>query len=405
MVYNLGLQYCRFKQGQEVTVQEIKDEIIRLENLRFTKKSEDLSLKKILNSIYGVFGFSNFVLYDKYVASSISTQSAYVIKYTKFWFNKYFKERFPYIYDVHKQLGITKVIPVTGDIVIYGDTDSIFVNYGKIIKNTDYKGSVQDFILKLNELDIYPALGHMLSYFIGLHNGLQTRISGKPCLNLTFEQIVGKFLITAKKRYIKESLWADGNTFGRYENVKAVGLEINQASVPKFIRNKLKEIVIDYIIKVDNIDYAVIIEKVKQVKEEFIHTDIINVLPAQRVNNLGKYILESSNNEIKTIAGSQAYMRAIAQYNNEISMSSNEIKQKYSIIKSGDKVQWYWTSNASTDVFAFPIGVIPPQFLQKFPVSYDVQFMTNYLAYLNRILSAIGLQEIPSSLVTFNSLW
>lgn len=405
MIYNLDLKYCIFQKGQEVTEREIKAEILRLENLKFSKKSEDLSLKKILNSIYGVFGYNNFILYDKFIAASISTESAYVIKYTKFWFNKYFKERFPYIPEVHKQLGITRVTPVTCDIVIYGDTDSIFVDYGKILKNTDYKGNVQDFILKLNEIDLYPALRHMLSHFISLHNGFQKRMSGNPCMKLTFEQIVGKFLITAKKRYVKELIWADGNTFGRYENVKAVGLEINQASVPKFIRGKLKEIVIDYIIKVDDIDYGTIIEKVKQIKEEFIHTDIVNILPAQRVNNLGKYILECSNNEIKTVAGSQAYMRAIAQYNNEISMSSNDIKQKYSIIKSGDKVQWYWTSNSSTDVFAFPMGVIPPQFLQKYPVSYDLQFMTNYLAYLNRILSAIGLQEIPSSMVTFTPLF
>jgi len=405
MIYDLDLKYCKFEKGQEVTEQEINDEITRLQNLQFSKKSEDLSLKKILNSIYGVFGFSSFILYDKYVASSISTQSAYVIKYTKFWFNKYFKERFPNIPHIHEQLGITYVTPITEDIVIYGDTDSVFVNYGKIISHTDYKGTIEDFVLKLNKIDLYPALEHMLSHFISLHGGFQKRISGMPCLKLTFEQIIGKFLISSKKRYVKELIWENGTTFGRYENVKAIGLEMNQTSVPKFIREKLKEIIIDCIIKTDIIDYNIIVDKIRNIKEEFTHIDIINILSTQRVNNLGKYILECSDNNIKYVAGSPIHIRAIAQYNNEISLAPDEIKQKYSIIKSGDKIQWYYTTSPIIDVFAFPIGVIPPQFLQKYPVSYDIQFMSNYLSYINRILVAIGLKEIPSSLITFNSLW
>lgn len=88
------------------------------------------------------------------------------------------------------------------------------------------------------------------------------------------------------------------------------------------------------------------------------------------------------------------HVRAAAVYNNTILAKNRKYLSKYELLKSGDKIRYYYTSE--DEVFGF----IPDNFPYEFapPVDVDVQFEKSLLSPINRIIVALGLNEVPSSL-------
>ena len=88
------------------------------------------------------------------------------------------------------------------------------------------------------------------------------------------------------------------------------------------------------------------------------------------------------------------HVRAAAVYNNSILTKNRKYLSKYELLKSGDKIRFYYTSE--DEVFGF----IPDNFPYEFapPVDVDVQFDKSLLSPINRIVVALGLNEIPPSL-------
>lgn len=88
------------------------------------------------------------------------------------------------------------------------------------------------------------------------------------------------------------------------------------------------------------------------------------------------------------------HVRAAAVYNNTILVKNRKYLSKYELLKSGDKIRYYYTSE--DEVFGF----IPDNFPYEFapPVDVDVQFDKSLLSPINRIIVALGLNEVPPSL-------
>lgn len=401
MIYNLELKHCNLEKGKDYNEDEITAEIDRLTRARTIQSNKNLSYKKILNSTYGVFGFTKFILYNRAVAESITMQSAHVIKVTILFFNQYFRRKWHTLHHVHEALGIKKVTEIDFDVINYADTDSVFVMFGKIIDSTDYSGSLENFIFTLNDMDLNASIDAMLVHYIGIYNGFQQKLDGDKSMDLTFEQINWNVLWTAKKRYVKNVCWSDGNRFEPMSQIEVKGLEINKSSSPKFVRDKLKDTVY-YILQMgDNIDLVKLVEYVKNIKTQFSMAAIEDISISQRVNGYEKYVLKAENDEFTFTTGIPIQVRAAAVYNNELGKS--KFKSKYQRIKSGTKIQYYYSSDPRSDIFAFITGDPANEIL--FKIDVDKQFESLYLTSLNKIVEAMGLEPLTCSLVVFEPLW
>lgn len=398
MIYNLDLKFCSFQLGQEISKEEIEMEIERLKKEKIKRANTNNNYKRILNSIYGVIGFAKFILYDKRIAESVTMQSVNVIKYTIKIADNYFDKRFPTLTELHTKLGITTACPVDW-CTNYADTDSIFINYHKIISATDYKGKFEDFVFTINKEDFDAYVRFQLVKYVNMCNGFQKKLSGKPAFILTFEQLCHNILWTSKKKYVKNVLWSDGSFFKPLERIDVKGLDINKASSPKFVRDKLMETVKFILSMGGEIDSYELTQFVKKIKNEFELNMVENVSMTQRVNGYEKYVIKASNDNLEFVKSIPIGVRACAIYNNALSKSN--VKMKYQVIKSGTKVKWYYTTNPAHNVFAFidyPYEFAPP-------LDVDKQFESTYLNPLNIILEAIGMSPMSSSLVTFQPLF
>ena len=99
------------------------------------------------------------------------------------------------------------------------------------------------------------------------------------------------------------------------------------------------------------------------------------------------------------------HVRAAAIHNFYLN-SHPKLKQKYDLIKSGNKVKYYYVHNApreSENVFAFLPGIHPIEIAPEF--DYDVNFEKTILKAVNRFMKALGKSEIPNNLTYMKPLF
>ena len=109
--------------------EEVKKEVDYFQSLQ-------TSMKLILNGSYGAFATEYFILFNEYVAGTITAMGRELIKKMDiinedYWYNKWHLD-----YELHEKLGLKNVkqIPRTFPVSIYCDTDSVF---SKSIVETD----------------------------------------------------------------------------------------------------------------------------------------------------------------------------------------------------------------------------------------------------------------------------
>jgi hypothetical protein len=95
------------------------------------------------------------------------------------------------------------------------------------------------------------------------------------------------------------------------------------------------------------------------------------------------------------------HVRAAAVYNNMLFNKGKKYKSKYSLLKSGEKVRFYYTGEDT--VFGFVPDSFPIEFAPA--IDIDIQFEKMLLSPLNRIVVAMGYFEIPPTLTYTPSLF
>lgn len=163
-------------------------------------------LKVIMNTYYGVSGFSRFRLYDRDIGSAVTSVGRAIIQHTK------------------------NIITKHGYEVIYGDTDSCFVQLPKMSQE-DTMATARVLEKELNES--YPVfsketLGADINYF-----------------SIKFEKIYRRFFQGgAKKRYAGHLVWKEGQDV---DKIDITGLEIKRsdsAPITREVQEKVLEMVL-----------------------------------------------------------------------------------------------------------------------------------------------------------------
>lgn len=385
------------------TKDEIKSEIKRLKAINLLQRNADLSLKIIINSIYGVAGYQKFVCYHREVAQSITKQSENIIQYTEKIMNDYFSEIWINDTKTHEALGITKVIPIEEAAVIYMDTDSVFLSLQRVYDATDYKGTVVEFILKLYEVALESYIKQKLYDYCDIYSAVRTKdFNGKDSFILEMEQIAYNILWVAKKRYIKELAWYKNIHYDRLKKVKVAGLETKQSSMPKFFREELYKIYEFVLRNNGKPDRQELADMCKNVSSKMQMLPVEEICKVERVSKYHDWVLKDTD-ALEFMSGTRAQVKAAALYNHML--NNSEFKTRYPVIESGSRVKFYYIKDKRADVETF--GFLPSKFPAEFApaIDYDIQFDKLYLSPINNVLKAIKIEKLDNDLSVMPNFW
>jgi DNA polymerase elongation subunit (family B) len=429
-----NFKFCVFNIGQQVSKEEINEEINRLELEKVNRDNLNSALKIYLNSIYGVVGYVYFITYNKDVAETITSISRDLIKYTIKIFNAYFKKYWHRAFTEHEKIGISKFMNVDFDVINYCDTDSVmavledvycntdfyerFINgkiqYDNILKkykydydyetyiknkekflrrNPDEKFVDDDFMIKMMfylKLDHYclsPFTKKMLKVYLSRYNAFQEKPDGYDSLILSLEQINDFVLWTGKKHYIKNPVWDDGKILKPLEDIQVKGLEMNQKSIPEYVRGKLKDIIYYILERKGVLDMNHFLKMMKKVREEFMLIETEEIIKTMRVNTYGKYILRDTT-DLEIAPNTPEHTKAAAIYN--YLLYNSKYKSKYKFLKEGDRIQYYHTNDSDYPVFGYHVGVFPYEFALN--IAREKQFDKILMSPVNNITKVIDEQ-------------
>ena len=122
------------------------------------------------------------------------------------------------------------------------------------------------------------------------------------------------------------------------------------------------------------------------------------------ISDYGSYIVNDTT-DFEVGKGTPIHVRAAGYYNYTLNKNS-KFKQKYHLIRGGDKLKFYHVLTKTTseqDVFAYLPGAYPVEFAPA--IDYDTQFAKTVIDPINRVTSSMGLAEIGGNLYVTHALW
>jgi len=401
------------KLSKDPTKEEIRSEIKRLGVIVRDNLSEEQSIKLVINSIYGGIGNPFSEGFNLNVAEAITLQGQDLIKYAESVVNKYFMQHWHKDIRLHELLNVTKVAPITSPVSVYIDTDSCYITFDRVLKScAGYEGDAIDFVVKIFEYRLGAYLDKCFAMYAEKRN-----VKNEQDFELETVSYSGLWL--AKKKYILDVGYkltkVDKNVDGSYtytgirkgslESLTYKGVEIIQSSTPLFARTRLKELVNYLLTKNKKLDLRDLTAKLKKMKEEFKLENPENISKSVRVNEYSKYIINDSTG-IEFNGSTVPQIRGAALHNYTVNQKM-DYKQTYELIRNGDKIKYFHvkpkTREGFDDAFAFLPGNYPYQFAPE--MDYDMQFEKVILDPLNRLIVAMGFQNIRPNLVVSTKLF
>lgn len=390
---------------ENINPKQIEKEIERLTLLMHDYNNTQQALKIFINSIYGATGNSHFICYNVDVAEAVTTQGQDLIKFSAKSLNHYFRNKWHLDTELHKKLGLKNIKQVNQDVVVYADTDSSYLTLDPVINSIEdfesYNIKPLDFILQIDRLRLKEYLNDQLKKYAGKWNT-------KNLQDFELETISYAGIWLAKKKYMLDVAWKDsggGIVYNPQSKIKSTGVEIVQSKTPKFARTKLKELVEYLFKKGNNLDMSKFISSLKILKTKFGLADIDTITLTQKITDYDKYVI-NDRDTLELRKGTPIHVRAAAIYNWKIN-NDTKLRKKYNLIKSGDKVRYYYVKNKSVDlnIFGYLPGNYPFELAQEFPVDYDIMFEKIILSLVNRIMISMNKSEIPKNLVFIKRLF
>jgi DNA polymerase elongation subunit (family B) len=375
---------------------ELAAKIKSMEHESLMNYNLEQAIKLAINSIYGAFANDYFHFRSTEIAETVTLQGQDAIKHTEKNVEKYFKEFWHKDKKLHEAMGITgEVKPLTRNVWKYTDTDSGYIIFEEVMESCNWQGTVMDFILKINEHRLAEYIQMVLQKYAESYNS-------DNFLDFELETIAENAIWVAKKKYVQNIIWKDGKTFDPGSYISTKGLEIIQSSTPAFCRDKLTDLV-KFLFSKDKLDNDAIsglTQVLKEIKKEFSLADIEQISSNRRIGDYAKSILNDTT-EFELASGCPIHVRAGAYHNYLINNSTH--KNNFDMIKTGDKIRWYYAADQFCDVFGYLPGSYPYQVAPK--IDIERQFEMFILEPLNRIIIPSGMPRLNRSLAYTISLF
>ena len=347
----------------------LEAEINQLEN-------NQMSIKILLNSLYGALANKHFKYFDNALAESVTLTGQLSIKWAERAINQ----------EMNKILKTDDF-----DYVIAIDTDSVYINFGPLVTKLKPKDPVKA-IDKLCQ-------DHFEKIIAKAYDGLYHRLNGyTPRMEMGREVIADRGIWTAKKRYILNVHNNEGVQYAE-PKLKMMGIEAIKSSTPEVVRDKFKEIFKVIITSTE----AETRRYINDFKAKFKSLPPEAVAFPRGVSDISKFshkknIYCNSNNSKQWSSGSQTatikttpiHVRGALLYNHHV--KDKALDKKYIMIQNGEKIKFTYMKLPNPireNVISFPDYLPEELNLHKY-VDYEMQFEKTFIEPLNPILEAVG---------------
>ena len=327
--------------------------------------TKQLALKILMNTLYGALSNEYFRYFDPRIAEGITVTGQYTIRSAEKAVNDWMNKRLQ-----------TKNV----DYVIAIDTDSLYVNFGPMVKKFMSDKSKQQ-ILDVLDKDVAP---RMEKLFEETYKKLQAKMNCKTqMMQMKREVIADKGIWTGKKHYMLSVLDSEGVRYDEPE-IKMMGIEAVRSSTPNIFRKLIKKTIQTIMTK----DEQAVQDLIREERDKILDLQYApeDVAFPRGVSNMDKYKDRSSIYRKATpihVRGALLYNYFLTQHN---------LDKKYEKIFSGDKIKFLYLklpNRVKENVIAFN-GTLPEEFRVKEHIDYDLQFDKGYLEPIKSILQTIG---------------
>jgi len=335
-----------------------KQELYRIQRDIAIAENQQMSIKILLNSLYGALGNKYFRFFDQRIAEGITLTGQRTIRWAEKAINQY----------------LNKVLKTQKDYVLAIDTDSVYVCLKDLVEAVNPKNPLE-FVNTVCEEKLEPVLEQSYNKLFEMLGGIDNRMVMKR------EAIADRGIWTAKKRYI---LNVHDNEGVRYAEpkLKIMGIEAIKSSTPAPCREALKEM------------FKVIIsgsESDVQRNIESFRTYFKTLAPDQiafprGITNLSKFRDKTTIYK----KGTPIHARGSLLYN-KLLMDKSLTKQ-YNKIQNGEKIKFIYLRTPNSikeDVISFS-DYLPEEFGLHRYIDYEKQFSKTFLDVIEPILSAIN---------------
>lgn len=387
-----------------MTREETIQKIAHLKTLYSQLNAKQMSIKNVINSIYGVFLSRYFYFYNKDVGYSITGTGQHITKTTGKIIYHYFINKWHLDKELHRKMGVYNVKPITKDPWVYSDTDSAFITLEEVYYSCEgWEGTKTDFILAIynNRLE---------EYFVQCFNVYVSKLGygAENHLNLEPEKIASSAIWFAKKAYSLNISWKMGKGGGKYfdnlSNITKTGIATVKSTSPPFVRKKFDEVLYYIFEHGRNLKINKVMRLIKEIKDEFLLLDIEDKCGTVGINKYTDYIIDDTS---KLVIASKcpAPVKASA-YHNYLLSKNPTYKNKYTFIRNGDKVKVYDVliegnknrpENKLLNTFSYIPGEYPIEFAP--PIDNESQFNKYFIVPFNKVITSIGHNKVTSNLI------
>tara|TARA_R100000697_G_scaffold79639_1_gene91795 strand:+ start:107 stop:2593 length:2487 start_codon:yes stop_codon:yes gene_type:complete len=330
---------------------QLDKEIVTLEN-------KQLAIKILLNSLYGALGNKHFHYFDIRLAEGVTLSGQLAIQWAEKAMNA----------------AMNKLLNTENDYVIAIDTDSLYVNFGPLVKKLSPTNPVF-FLDKICKEHFEPVLQKAYEKLFQNMNAHKNRMV------MAREGISDSGIWTAKKRYILNVHNNEGIQY-KEPKLKIMGIEAIKSSTPEIVRDKFKKA------------FNLIISGSQQETQKFIQdfrNEFKTLSPEQvafprRVSNITDWY------DHKTIYKKSCpiHVRGSLLFNKHLKF--NKLQNKYELITNGNRIKFCYLklpNPIKENVIAFQ-NALPKELKLHNYIDYDLQFDKTFIEPLNLILHSIG---------------
>ena len=302
-----------------------------------------------------------------------------------------------YVYDIEVEDDTHTFIG--NDILVH---NSCYVQFEELYESIEWLGesmSIDKFITAFYHYRLSQFIERAMQKYADATNS-------ENFLAFELEAIAYNGVWLAKKKYLQNIAWEDklkaDDRYGHLNKIKSIGFDTSMPSTPTLARKHLTEVVK---LVLSNKPTAKMLGKLvdylKKAKKEFRLADLDQISFNKKANNIQQYILDDTE-EFQIGYKCPINVKAAGFYNFLMNQSPN-CKNKYKMISNGEKLKIYHCKGTISNIFAYLPGEHPYEIAPE--VDHDTQFEKSVIDPVNRILTAVNLQTLNSSLIYSTSLF
>lgn len=277
------------------------------------------------------------------------------------------------------------------DVLLYGDTDSLFFSVKPIVDKFlkgKSKEEIVDKLDKFHDAKIEPQLKIRIDTLQDSMNCIVKQIK------FVRDVISDTSILIAKKKYIM-SVWdAEKKRYSEPE-LKMMGIEAVKTSTPMFCRNAIKQSVIEILYKTEEEFQNYIAET----KKKFMKLPVEEISFPKKITDINKYVDSDKtvsvfddweDDEDGYKKGAPIHVKGSIFYNNLL--ERYKLTNKMMKIENGDAIKYVYLKEPNpigNNTIAY-MDNLPKEFgLHKY-VNYDIQWEKTFWNPVNQIAEIIG---------------